>query len=171
MGAQKAGATWVRDAIVRTLVRVSRVKQGLIEGMAKKPMAPKKLTVAERIEATGGMDEVARLIADGVPLTEIAKRAGVTDGGLLTWIEADAERSACARAVRQSTARMWDERAADVIGQAADPFELSKAKELAHHYRWRASKIAPRDYGDRIQADVGGGVTLTIKSEFDGDPG
>lgn len=156
---------------MRTLVRVSRVKQGLIEGMAKKPMAPKKLTVAERIEATGGMDEVARLIADGVPLTEIAKRAGVTDGGLLTWIEADAERSACARAVRQSTARMWDERAADVIGQAADPFELSKAKELAHHYRWRASKIAPRDYGDRIQADVGGGVTLTIKSEFDGDPG
>jgi len=161
----------VRIAINRTPVRVFRVKQGLIEGMAKKPMAPKKLSVAERIEATGGMDEVARLIADGVPLTEIAKRAGVTDGGLLTWIEADAERSARARAVRQSTARMWDERAADVIGQAADPFELSKAKELAHHYRWRASKIAPRDYGDRIQADVGGGVTLTIKSEFDGDPG
>ena len=156
---------------MRTVVRVFRVKQGLIEGMAKKPMAPKKLTVAERIEATGGMDEVARLIADGVPLREIAKRAGVTDGGLLTWIEADAERSARARAVRQSTARMWDERAADVIGQAADQFELSKAKELAHHYRWRASKIAPRDYGDRIQADVGGGVTLTIKSEFDGDPG
>lgn len=161
----------MRIAINRTPVRVFRVKQGLIEGMAKKPMAPKKLSVAERIEATGGMDEVARLIADGVPLTEIAKRAGVTDGGLLTWIEADAERSARARAVRQSTARMWDERAADVIGQAADPFELSKAKELAHHYRWRASKIAPRDYGDRIQADVGGGVTLTIKSEFDGDPG
>ena len=31
MGAQKAGATWVRDAIARTLVRVFRVKQGLIE--------------------------------------------------------------------------------------------------------------------------------------------
>ena len=66
---------------------------------------------------------------------------------------------------------MWDERAGDVIQQAADPFELAKAKELAHHYRWRASKIAPRDYGDRIQADVGGGVTLTIKSEFDGESG
>ena len=150
-------------------VRVFHVEPVLIEGMAKKQMAPKKLSVAERIEATGGMDEVARLIADGVPLTEIAKRAGVTDGGLLTWLEADAERSARARAVRQATARMWDERAGDVIQQAADPFELAKAKELAHHYRWRASKIAPRDYGDRIQADVGGGVTLTIKSEFDGD--
>ena len=156
---------------MRTPVRVFRVKRVLIEGMAKKQMTPKKLTVAERIEATGGMDEVARLIADGVPLTEIAKRAGVTDGGLLTWLEADAERSARARAVRQATARMWDERAGDVIQQAADPFELSKAKELAHHYRWRASKIAPRDYGDRIQADVGGGVTLTIKSEFDGESG
>ena len=31
MGAQKAGATWVRDAFVRTLVRVSRVKWCLIE--------------------------------------------------------------------------------------------------------------------------------------------
>ena len=119
---------------------------------------------AERIEATGGMDEVARLIADGVPLTEIAKRAGVTDGGLLTWLEADPERSARARAVRQATARMWDERAGDVIQQAANPFELSKAKELAHHYRWRASKIAPRDYGDRIQADVGGGVTVHCRT-------
>ena len=39
--------------------------------------------------------------------------------------------------------------ASDGIAQASDPFELAKAKELAHHYRWRASKIAPKLYGDK----------------------
>ena len=46
-------------------------------------------------------------------------------------------------------ARVWDDRAEAVLRDASDLFELAKAKELAHHYRWRASKIAPRDYGDR----------------------
>ena len=31
--------------------------------------------------------------------------------------------------------------------------DLAKARELAHHYRWRAAKIAPREYGDRVQVD------------------
>jgi hypothetical protein len=40
-----------------------------------------------------------------------------------------------------------------VFAQASDAFELAKAKELAHHYRWRASKIAPKLYGDRLQVE------------------
>lgn len=36
MGAQKAGATWVLDAFVRTPVRVFHVISVLIEGMEKK---------------------------------------------------------------------------------------------------------------------------------------
>jgi hypothetical protein len=48
-----------------------------------------------------------------------------------------------------ATAEYWDQVAVDGIAQAGDPFELAKAKELAHHYRWRASKIAPKLYGDK----------------------
>jgi hypothetical protein len=45
---------------------------------------------------------------------------------------------------------MWDEQALDAIDMARDGFTLSKAKEKAHHLRWRAAKIAPRDYGDKL---------------------
>ena len=44
---------------------------------------------------------------------------------------------------------MWDEKALAGIEAAKDAFELAKAKEAAHHYRWRASKIAPSEFGDR----------------------
>jgi len=58
------------------------------------------------------------------------------------------------------SARFWDEKAARVIEAAPDKFELERARELAHHYRWRAKAIAPRDYGDKVTQEhtgAGGG--------------
>lgn len=97
-----------------------------------------------------GIDKVCERIADGVSYARIAKEAGVSIGSLSTWIAVDPERSARAREVRIATARLWDEKAEKVVRQATDALSLAKAKELAHHYRWRASKIAPRDYGDKV---------------------
>lgn len=104
-----------------------------------------------------GVDEVCWLIGEGYSMTAIAMKVKVSIGSLLTWIEADPERSARVRETRAVMARYWDERSERVIEDASDEFELKKAKELSHHYRWRAAKIAPRDYGDRIQhADAEG---------------
>lgn len=97
---------------------------------------------------------ICQRIADGQSLTAIAKAEGVTTGALSMWVESDPERSARAREARALSARTWDDKAETVIDEAGDPFELAKAKELAHHYRWRASKIAPREYGDKVA--VGG---------------
>lgn len=98
-----------------------------------------------------GLDAVCEGILSGKGLREIAAEAGASAGSLLTWIEADAERSARVRETRASMARVWDEMAEEGIRQASDDLGLRKAKELAHHFRWRASKVAPREYGDRIQ--------------------
>lgn len=97
---------------------------------------------------------ICQKIADGMSLTAIALDEGVSVGSLSEWLEATPERSARAREARALSARTWDDKAATVIEEAGDPFELAKAKELAHHYRWRASKIAPREYGDKVA--VGG---------------
>lgn len=51
-----------------------------------------------------------------------------------------------------ATAEYWDQVAVHGLESATDAFELAKAKELAHEahdYRWRASKIAPKLYGDK----------------------
>jgi len=118
--------------------------------MSKPSAKPtKKPTSAdEKLEAFG-IDALCEAILDR-SMTEIAGTIGVSMGKLIAWIAADDNRSARAREARIMSARMWDEKAVTEIEQACDPFELARAKELAHHYRWRASKIAPRDYGDKV---------------------
>ena len=96
-----------------------------------------------------GIDWVCERIGDECTLTAIAKEAGVVTSALLDWINANAERSARARAARAQMAAVWDERATEVIAAATNTFELAKARELAHHYRWRASKISPA-YNDKV---------------------
>ena len=109
----------------------------------------KQPTIAERIEAFG-IEAVCERLANGVTMTAIAEEIGVTVGKLSQWIASDEEHSARAREARIHAARIWDEKALSVIEQALDPFELQRAKELAHHYRWRASKTAPKEYGDKV---------------------
>lgn len=94
---------------------------------------------------------VCEFISDGLSLTAIAEKAGVGIATFLTWTELDPERSARVREARRLMARLWDEKAERVIEAAQDDFELKKAKELAHHYRWRAAKIAPKEYGDKLE--------------------
>jgi hypothetical protein len=115
-----------------------------------------------------GIDAVCSRIINGETMTAIAKSAGADMATLTVWLAADENRSARAREARIQAARAWDERATEAIERAADPFELSKAKELAHHYRWRASKIAPRDYGDRVQhsGDEDGGPLQVVVRSF-----
>ena len=117
--------------------------------------SPTKAPAKARIDAIG-IDALAQKIADGMSMTGIAAEVGVSIGTLLVWVDQDPERSARAREARIMSARIWDERAEAGIESASDPFELSRAKELAHHYRWRASKIAPREYGDKVSAEVTG---------------
>lgn len=117
---------------------------------AKKPRAAKKEpTAREKLDALG-LDAMCASIADGKSMTDISKQIGVSFGSLATWLEADPERSARAREARSQVARLWDEKAEDEIRSATDNFELARAKELSHHFRWRASKIAPREYGDKV---------------------
>lgn len=96
-----------------------------------------------------GVDALCSAISERETLTAIAERVGVSLGSLLAWIEAVPDRSARVREARQAMARVWDERAEVEIREATDDLGLRKAKELAHHYRWRASKVS-KEYGDRV---------------------
>lgn len=105
-----------------------------------------------------GIDSICASIVDGISMREIAENSGVSQGRLIDWLMSDPERSARAREARARSAAIWDDKAAEEIRLADDPFKLSRAKELAHHFRWRASKIAPREYGDKLA--VGGAADL-----------
>lgn len=133
------------------------------------PPAKKATTAGQRMEAYG-IDAIAEDVSGAKTMTEIAAAIGVTVGQLSTWIAADVEHSARVREARTVAARYWDERSEKEILSASDPFELARAKELAHHYRWRAAKIAPKEYGDKVTQEHtganGGAITQSIMVSF-----
>lgn len=120
--------------------------------------------MGQALVSAAGIDAICETIIDGVSMTEVAERIGVSYGTLHTWIAADPERSARVRDARAATAKLWDERATQEIRAAGDPFELAKARELAFHYRWRSSKITPKEYGDKVQNEHSGSVGVTIQA-------
>jgi hypothetical protein len=119
----------------------------------KKGGAP---ALAQQALDTEGLESICARVCDGETLTGIAHSLDVSFGSLQTWLEAVPERSARVKEARRRAARMWDEKALKGIEEAADAFALAKAKEAAHHLRWRASKIAPADYGDRQAVELSG---------------
>jgi hypothetical protein len=110
-------------------------------------------------------DEIIARIEAGEMLTAIAQSLGVDRANFNKWLKSDELRSARAHEARISASAAWDEKAEHGIEAAADPFELSKAKEMAHHYRWRASKIAPKVYGDKIETthEVGDSIRAVVR--------
>jgi transposase-like protein len=98
------------------------------------------------------LDAVCDALAAGTTLTGLAGELGVGKATLLRWVD-HPDRFARVREARRAAAKMWDEKAEQVLQDAADPFQLAKARELAQHYRWRATKIAPAEYGDRLELD------------------
>lgn len=111
------------------------------------------------------IDMVCERVVNGETLRAIAESKGRHRAKLWEWIERDPERSARARAARAVSAVHWDEKAEATVKAAKDPMSLAKARELAHHYRWRASKISP-DYGDKSSTSVNVGVQVNVVSEF-----
>lgn len=132
-----------------------------------KKAAPRKAKASPKRDAMDamGIDAVVQQIGDGLTLTAIAAKAGVSIGTLLAWIERDPARSARAREARAMRAKLHDEEALTGIQKASDPFELARAREAAHHLRWRATKIAPKEYGEYrgLGEEVANGALVFIK--------
>lgn len=121
------------------------------------PDADEKRTNLAKLDEFG-VESLCDAIRMPLSMREISQLLGISQSTLVAWVAATPERSARVREARVSTAQHWDAEATELIAKARTPFQLAKAKELAHHYRWRATKIAPKDYGDKLA--VGGANDL-----------
>lgn len=113
-------------------------------------------TLWERFKAEpAAIESLCAAVKSGTTLTAFARKHGVVLSTLLDWIAADPDRSARARDARTAGALAHEERAEEVLLSARNPLELAKAKELAHHLRWRASKADPRQFGEKLDLTSG----------------
>lgn len=61
------------------------------------------------------------------------------------------------QAALSERAEFYAEKAEEFILNApSDKVELMRARELAHHWRWRASKSNPKRYGDSSKIELAG---------------
>lgn len=145
--------------------------------MATKPNPKSELKqdcAARRKVDAAGIDWVCQQTRDGVSQQQIAQKLGVGVNTFLRWLSDDPTRLARVKEVRAAMAQYWDEKAEAVLADAHSKFELSKANSLAFHYRWRAAKVAPRDYGTTTSttvSDANGSVTVQIVRHGDDDDG
>ena len=114
-----------------------------------------------------GIEAICDRLTAGESQTAIAKSAGVHVATLCRWLAADPQRSACAREARLAWAASFADLAVQKLEEAADPFALAKARELASHYRWKASKANPREFGDKIEIDQKTTVTDLTEEQLD----
>lgn len=125
-----------------------------------KPKKPDAERTPRQILDEMGIDGLCGRITDGMLGREIARSIGVSNTSLVEWIGASDERVRRVTSARMSAAQVYEEEADELIRSAADPFELAKAKELAHHLRWRASKLNKGLYGDKLDLNHGGEIKV-----------
>jgi hypothetical protein len=121
---------------------------------------PQEPIVRDKLDALG-IDALCDRIASGVSLTALAESLEISRYAMSSWIAADETRSARAREARIIAASAYADLALAAIKDAPDPFELTRARELASHYRWQASKASPQEYGDKVETTHKGEVQFT----------
>jgi hypothetical protein len=122
---------------------------------------PQEPIVRDKLNALG-IDALCDRIASGVSLTALAESLEISRYAMSSWIAADENRSARAREARIIAASAYADLALAAIKDApANPIELSRARELASHYRWQASKASPQEYGDKVETTHKGEMQIT----------
>ena len=109
-----------------------------------------------------GVDWLCEEIIGGRSFRDIAKQLDMNVSTLTRWA-AKPEHEARVRAARVASAQAFDEMALEGILNAKSKIALGRAKEAAHHLRWRASNVNPGDYGDKLRVDSN--VSFTNLSE------
>ena len=110
-------------------------------------------------------DAILQRVAGGESLRSICVAFDMPpESTVRTWAASNADFGERLRQAREASASHWDEQAERVLVEAEGTREeLARAKELAQHYRWRASKYAPRDYGDRVDLNVTGTIAIAAQ--------
>jgi len=112
-----------------------------------------------------GVDAVCEAFASGMMMRELARKMGINIWSMVNWCR-DPVRADQIRSARAEGAALWDERAERVLLDVSAKTEegtdakvgFYRAQALAQHYRWRASKLAPAEYGDKVAVEHSGRI-------------
>ena len=101
------------------------------------------------------IDKIIEMIIAGDSFRVMAKKLKIPLSTLHDFTKKD-EHSARVRDALEISAQTYEEKAEEILKDAeASQYEMQRARELAQHYRWKASKRSPRRYGDKLDMTSG----------------
>lgn len=118
----------------------------------------------------GRLDEILDLFADGETFRGVAKKVGVSTRTLNKFLTRK-ENVDQYHAVLQESSDSYASMAEEVLRSSpSDKIEIQRARELAHHFRWMASKRNPKRYGDKLDVDtkVSGNIVIQMPEDANG---
>ena len=115
---------------------------------------PKTDKRQERLEKIG-IDSICAAVMTGASLTAIAgEMDDVPPKILMQWIEGSDSRVAKVKEARVVSSYHFADQALIEIKAAEGKDQISRARELAHHYRWLASKFNRDVFGSHQTIDA-----------------
>ena len=110
-------------------------------------------------------DAVCKEIAQGRSVNQIERDPGMPNGDTIRrWVDRHEDfRDKYARAREEQA----DYYAADIIEIADTEEDPQRARVRIDARKWVASKLKPKSYGERLQAEVSGQVTINVISRAD----
>lgn len=109
-------------------------------------------------------DEICERLAKGESLRSICRDEHVPSlTTVLRWVEEKPEFSEQYARAREAQA---DTLADEIISIADDDAEdVNRSRLRVDARKWVASKLKPKRYGDKIDHNHGGGITITLESD------
>ena len=102
------------------------------------------------------IETIIELIIDGKSFRSIADELNVKLSTLHDFASKP-EHIARVSLALEISAQTFDEKAESILINAeASAYEMQRARELAQHYRWKASKRSPKKYGEKISQELTG---------------
>ena len=135
-------------------------------------ITPLERTALPSPVSTEAFETVCQLISTGMSMRKACEQAGVNKGDLYYSMTGDSE-TARARSTQYAQALSNTVRAmavellelSDRAIDAKDNVQVQGLRLAVDTRRWLLSKIAPKQYGDRVDVDIGGAVTLQLSKD------
>lgn len=118
------------------------------------PAALSESTIQERV------DRMCEMVVEGKTLRQIAKDMKCSAGALLRYVAESPYSEQYARA-RDAAAELFE---ADILtaALAVTPETAQAERVKIDALKWIAARRAPKRYGDRIQNEVSGDLTISV---------
>lgn len=111
----------------------------------------RSLSIFEDQGLSAEQAQVCTLIASGQSIERACKLANITEYRYAKWM---ADEPAFEQAVRRARAILVDRQVDTMAAVARDEPDVQRARLIIDDIKWRASKLIPRVYGDKLDVTV-----------------